>query len=383
MLGYTEERLREKSALFTAEEILQQPETWKETIAQMAALEPRLRAFLEPVLEEPDFEVILTGAGTSEYVGNALKPALHLPLRGHVQSFGTTDIVASPRTYLSPSKPTLLVSFARSGNSPESVGAVAAADAVCGNVRHLFITCNREGALAKAAAGRSDCFSIELTPKTHDRGFAMTSSFTNMYLAALLAFLPQKQDALEQVRAGTQKFLTEAAPELERLIERFPFRRIVYLGTDVLKGIAQESALKILELTAGQVAALHDTPMGFRHGPKSIVDDETLTVVYLSDTPETRRYEMDLLRELSRQKKKNRILAVSNGMDPEAEGLCDCYIPLESGGELPNCLLAPMYITVAQCLGLYRSLSLGVTPDNPCPTGEVNRVVQGVTIYPM
>lgn len=383
MLGYTEQRLRERSALFTAEEILQQPETWKETISQMEALEPQLRTFLEPVLAEPDFEVILTGAGTSEYVGNALKPALHLPLRGHVQSFGTTDIVASPHTYLSPQKPTLLVSFARSGNSPESVGAVAAADAVCKSVRHLFITCNREGALAKAAAGRSDCFSIELTPRTHDRSFAMTSSFTNMYLAALLTFLPQKQAALEQVCAGARKFLTETAPELERLIGQFPFRRIVYLGTDVLKGIAQESALKILELTAGQVTALHDTPMGFRHGPKSIVDDETLTVVYLSDTPETRQYEMDLLRELSRQKKKNRILAVSNGRDPEAESLCDCYIPLSSGGEKPNCLLAPMYITVAQCLGLYRSLSLGVTPDNPCPTGEVNRVVQGVTIYPM
>lgn len=383
MLGYTAEQLKEATAVFTAEEIAQQPATWRKTILQMRAIQSELRAFIGQVTAQPDFEVVLTGAGTSEYVGNALKPALYLPLGGHVQSFGTTDIVASPHTYLSPDKPTLLVSFARSGNSPESVGAVAAADSICENVRHLFITCNQDGALAKAAAGRDNCFSIVLTPETHDRSFAMTSSFTNMYLAAMLAFLPWEEDALEAACRATERFLTATAPALRTLIDGFAFQRIVYLGTDVLRGIAQESALKILELTAGKVAALHDTPMGFRHGPKSIVDDSTLTVLYLSDLPETRRYEMDLLRELHRQKQGNRILAVSNGRDQEVAALCDCYIALESASALPNRLLALMYIVVAQCLGLYRSLSLGVTPDNPCPTGEVNRVVKGVTIYPM
>lgn len=383
MLGYTAEQLKETTAIFTAEEIAQQPDTWRKTIAQMRALQPELQAFIGQVTRQPDFEVIFTGAGTSEYVGNALKPALYLPLKGHVQSFGTTDIVASPHTYLSPDRPTLLVSFARSGNSPESVGAVAAADGLCANVRHLFITCNRNGALAKAAEGRTDCFSIELTPETHDRSFAMTSSFSNMYLAALLAFLPCAEDALEAVCCGAQRFLTERAPTLRSLIDAFAFERIVYLGTDVLRGIAQESALKILELTAGRVAAIHDTPMGFRHGPKSIVDDSTLIVLYLSDLPETRRYEMDLLRELHRQRRGNRILVVSNARDAEASGLCDGYIAMECGMELPNCLLGLMYITVAQCLGLYRSLSLGITPDDPCPTGEVNRVVRGVTIYPV
>lgn len=383
MLGYTTQTLREKQAAFTAREIAQQPETWEKTIAQLSGIRPRLQKFIEQITTLPDYEVILTGAGTSEYVGNALKPALLLPLKGHVQSFGTTDIVASPHTYLSPEKPTLLVSFARSGNSPESVGAVQAADQVCGLVYHLFITCNKDGALAKAAETRSNCFSVVLTPETHDRGFAMTSSFTNMYLAALLAFLPEEESALPPVIQATQGFLEASAETLKTLPEAFPFDRIVYLGTDVLRGIAQESALKILELTAGKVAALHDTPMGFRHGPKSVVDPHTLIVVYLSDLPETRRYEMDLLRELFRDKKGNQIMAVSNGFDEEAKQLCDHYIAMESGVALPNRLLALMYITVAQCLALHRSLSLAITPDDPCPTGEVNRVVKGVTIYPM
>ena len=376
-------RMAQEQPSFTEQEILQQPDTWNKTIAQIASLRPQLEAFIGAVTSQPDYEVILTGAGTSEYVGNALKPALYLPLKGHVQSIGTTDIVASPHSYLSPDKPTLLVSFARSGNSPESVGAVVAADAICKNVRHLFLTCNRDGALAKAAEGRDNCFSIELTPETHDKSFAMTSSFSNMYLAALLAFVPQEDACLEAVGNAVARFLRETAPKLRTLPETFPYTRIVYLGTDVLKGIAQESALKILELTAGKVAAFFDTPMGFRHGPKSVVDDDTLVVVYLSDLPETRRYEMDLLRELRRDQKGNNLLAVSNGFDEAVRELCDQYIALESGCTLPNALLGLLYIPVAQTLALHRSLSLSIMPDDPCPTGEVNRVVKGVTIYPV
>lgn len=383
MLGYTSAQLEASSAVFTATEIHQQPATWQKTIAQMKKIQPELSEFVNEIISQDDYVVILTGAGTSEYVGNALKPALYLPLDGHVQSFGTTDIVASPRAFLSSTKPTLLVSFARSGNSPESVGAVAAADAICGNVKHLFITCNNEGALAKAAYGREDCFSIELTPETHDKSFAMTSSFTNMYLAALMTFVPKEDAALEAVVKATAAFLEKDAEGLKVLPETFDYSRIVYLGTDVLKGIAQESALKILELTAGKVVALHDTPMGFRHGPKSVIDDDTLLVIYVSDLPETRRYEMDLIAEMRRHQKGNKILCVSNGRDEAVAELCDEYIVLEPGMALPNSLLGLMYIAVAQVIALQRSLSLGITPDNPCPSGEVNRVVKGVTIYPV
>ena len=108
-------------------------------------------------------------------------------LRGRVHAIGTTDIVASPELYISPAVTTLLVSFARSGNSPESVGAVKAAERISDKVQHLFITCNAEGELAKLAGEKENCFSIVLAPETNDRSFAMTSSFTSMYLAALIA----------------------------------------------------------------------------------------------------------------------------------------------------------------------------------------------------
>ncbi len=380
--GLTKEELTAKMAVFTAEEIAQQPETWKITAAQVAAVWEELHVRIDALTQKQEYAIIFTGAGTSEYVGNTLAFALRPAYYGHVQSFGTTDIVAAPRAFLSPDMPTLLVSFARSGNSPESVGAVAAADALCSDLSHLFITCNADGALARTAKTRGDCFSLMLAPETNDRGFAMTSSFTNMYLAALLALSPQPVGALDAICDAASRFLADGWKKLSALVNDFAFSRIAYLGTGALKGAAQESALKMLELTAGLVAAVYDTPMGFRHGPKSIVNAQTLSVVYLSDAPATRRYEMDVLRELRRDRKGSRILTVTNAPDAEAESLSDVCIALDCGMPLENALLAPLYVLIPQSLALLRSVSHGITPDNPCPTGEVNRVVKGVTIYP-
>jgi len=381
MFNFNNTQLKELKAEFTAAEIYQQPVTWAKTIKQMQSMAEETRAFIARVTSADDYDIILTGAGTSEYVGNALCQALIQTLNGHVRSVGTTDIVASPRLYLSETKPTLLVSFARSGNSPESVGAVEAADKICKNVCHIFITCNERGALAVNAEGRDNVLSIVLTPETHDQSFAMTSSFTNMYLAALLAFKPDCDSSWDELAKATQLYLDAGYKKIYDFVQANDIKRIVYLGTDVLKGIAQESALKVLELTAGNIVALYDTPMGFRHGPKSFVDDDTLCVVYLSDEEATRRYEMDLLAELYRDKKGSKIIAIVNEADAAVEKLCDCMVSLDAGKKLCNAQLALGYITVAQTLGIFASLKLGLTPDNPCPTGEVNRVVKGVTIY--
>ncbi len=372
---------------FTATEINQQPSTWRKTIAQIEGMKDELQAFIENVTKNEDYDIILTGAGTSEFVGNAIYTYVAKRNNFKVKSYGTTDIVATPEAYLSQNKPTLLVSYGRSGNSPESVGAVDVADEVCGkNVYHLFITCNSEGALSKAAASRDNAFAINLTPETHDKSFAMTSSFSNMMLATLLAF---SLDNLDEVKADLEDVITAAEKTLandwtlfEKIANDFDFKRIVYLGANCLKGIAQESQLKILELTAGKVATMYDTPMGFRHGPKSIINDETLTVVYVSDDPYTRQYEVDLIKEMSPQRKGNKIVAIMNKEDKEIADLVDYSYACNLENLHDNAFLGFNYIVCAQILALFRSLALGCTPDNPCPTGEVNRVVKGVILHP-
>lgn len=386
IFNITEDKMKETSSTFTLTEIYQQPATWEKTCSQIREHKDELKKFIDQVITRDDFDVILTGAGTSEFVGNALFPHLAGLLEHKVKSYGTTDIVATPEAYLSRTKPTLLISFGRSGNSPESVGAVDAAEAVCDNVYHLFVTCNKNGALSKRAAETENCYAINLTDETHDQSFAMTSSFSNMYLATYLCFhLDEIDETIENVRriaSAGQDFLDGQFGVAQKIVDEYDFKRIVYLGSNTLKGTSQESALKMLELTAGKVVTMYDTPMGFRHGPKSIVDDTTLTVVYLSDDPYTRQYEMDLVKEMSGQRKANKIVAVMSSQDDEAAALVDYTVVYGLGGANENVLLGLDYILFAQTLAVLKSLSLDITPDNPCPTGEVNRVVQGVTLYP-
>lgn len=386
IFNITGDKMKETSSTFTLTEIYQQPATWEKTCSQIREHKDELKKFIDQVVTRDDFDVILTGAGTSEFVGNALFPHLACLLDHKVKSYGTTDIVATPEAYLSRTKPTLLISFGRSGNSPESVGVVDAAEAVCDNVYHLFVTCNKNGALSKRADATGNCYAINLTDETHDQSFAMTSSFSNMYLATYLCFhLDELDETIEKVRkiaAAGQNFLDDQFGIAQRIVDGYDFKRIVYLGSNTLKGTSQESALKMLELTAGRVVTMFDTPMGFRHGPKSIVDDTTLTVVYLSDDPYTRQYEMDLVKEMSGQRKVNKIVAVMSSQDDEAAALVDYTVVYGLDAANENVLLGLDYILFAQTLAVLKSLSLDITPDNPCPTGEVNRVVQGVTLYP-
>ncbi len=386
IFNISDEKMQATSSVFTLSEIYQQPATWKKTCAQIAACKDELQAFIDQVVKADDFDIVLTGAGTSEFVGNSLYQALNTRYNHKVKSFGTTDIVPAPENYFSKTKPTILVSFGRSGNSPESVGAVDNAEAVCENLYHLFVTCNKNGALSKRAEGADNCFAINLTDETHDQSFAMTSSFSNMYLATYLAF---NLDKLEEITAiinqiidAGQDFLDNKYGQVQAIVDDFSFERIVYLGAVGLKGVAQESALKMLELTAGKVATMYDTPLGFRHGPKSIIDDTTLTVVYLSDDAYQRKYELDLIKEMGPQRKANKIVAVYNTACEGLDAYVDYQIQINSGDAKDNVILGLDFILFAQTLATMKSLALDITPDNPCPTGEVNRVVKGVILYP-
>lgn len=386
IFNYTEEQMKENFSTFTIHEIYQQPATWRKTCAQLAACKDELQKFVDQVVKAADFDIVLTGAGTSEFVGNSLYHALNKKYDFKVKSYASTDIVPNPEDTLSRTKPTLLVNFGRSGNSPESVGNVEAAEVVCENLYHLFVTCNNEGALSKLADKHDNCFALNLTPETHDKSFAMTSSYSNMYLATYLALNLDRLDeitaAVEKICVAGENFLNNQYDEVAKIVADFDFNRIVYLGNIALKGVAQESALKMLELTAGKVATMYDSQLGFRHGPKSIINDETLTVAYLSDDDYRRRYELDLIKEMAGQRKGNKICVVYNKDCEEVKALADYTLQFNVGEAMENVMLGLDFIMFAQTLAVMKSLSMGITPDNPCPTGEVNRVVKGVILYP-
>lgn len=380
ILGIGAQRLDAAGASHTAREIAQQPAIWPEIEALVASQRPAIDAFLGPLLARADLRIVLTGAGTSAFIGECLAPAM-LGRGWRVEAVPTTDLVSGPHLFLQPKVPTLLVSFGRSGSSPESVAAVTLADQLVDEVYHLVITCNVDGALCQMAQGRSNACAILLPDATHDRGFAMTTSFTSMLLAAASAFGVLSPGATAGPSAAGAYVLDTLAPLLETLVTR-RFRRVVYLGSNALRGLAREASLKLLELTDGQVVALFDSPLGFRHGPKTIVDADTLIVVLLSNDPVARRYDLDLLREVRNDGRAGRVLALSGSAEP-APGLGDDWVVLHAVGHAPDLALALPYILFCQAFALLQSLALGLRPDTPSVSGTVNRVVRGVTIYPL
>ncbi|MCW5980927.1 MAG: hypothetical protein KIT09_22795 [Bryobacteraceae bacterium] len=339
----------------TLAEIRQQPETWPDTVrrAREAALAPNEGA-------------VITGAGTSAYAATAVEAAWP-----GSQAVGSTELFFDFHEPLAARG--LVVSLARSGNSPESVAVVEKIQKALPRVRHIAVTCNAEGKLANWSGVET----LVLSEKTNDRGLAMTSSFTNLVLGGYcLARLDDVEQAVDALCAGAEAVLREHESKAEELASSPP-ARLVALASAPLFGAAREACLKTLELTAGKVAVLPETYLGLRHGPMSFLQADSLVLCFISSDPRRRRYEMDLVAEL-KAKKLGRLVALApEGVETSAFD----YAIATKASSLPDYLRTPAEIVFCQLLAYHLSAQCGLDPDNPSPGGVINRVVQGVRIY--
>lgn len=378
--------LEKMGAEITTREIKQQPELWEEAFQIYQQQQEEIRFFLEKVKASADdkVRVVFTGAGTSQYVGDTLKP--YLSKTGNSTSFifeslATTDIVAAPEEYLFADQTTLLVSFARSGNSPESIAAVEVANAYVKNIFHLTITCAKDGSLAKAAADDDRNLLLLMPSRSNDAGFAMTGSFSCMTLMGLLVF-DQTAVKTKAAYVRTLNRLGREVIDREADIQQFlagDYDRIVYLGSGSLAGLTREAQLKVLELTAGKVATVFDSSMGFRHGPKSFINDKTLVFVFVNNDEYTRQYDLDILEEVAGDKIAPQVVGIGQAGKSNFSGKTFTF----EQGELllPDGYLALADIVIGQTIALLTSIKVNNTPDTPSSTGTVNRVVKGVTIH--
>lgn len=374
-LGVPEPDLLASGSIWTAREIEQQPDMLRRTHALLSGLRAQIEAFVEPLAGNPGARIILTGAGTSSYIGQCLAPLLDRQLKARVDAIPTTDLVSAPLLYLDPAQPLLLVSFGRSGNSPESVAAVELAESLVSEVRHLVVTCNADGALNTVPARQA--MTVLLPEETHDNSFAMTSSFSCMLYATLFAFGGAHDDRIGPIAVATERVINESLLSLQELALH-GHDRVVYLGSGLYQGLAREAALKLGELTNGAVATCFDSPLGFRHGPKTFVTDRTLVVVFVSNDPLTRLYDHDLLDELRNDGVAARIIEVAARQRPQHEADTLLVPGMEQASDIE--LLWP-YVAVAQIYAFHASRAMGLSPDQPNRQGTVNRVVQGVRIH--
>ncbi|MEW5814859.1 MAG: SIS domain-containing protein [Spirochaetota bacterium] len=373
---------------YTPAEINQQPEVWLKAYHILKEKRDEIEEFMKEagLTGEKRATILLSGAGTSEYVGKAAQSVLRKALKREVISVPSTDFVSHPRAFIIPGSSYVLVSFARSGNSPESIASYNLFDKLSSGSKQIIITSNRQGELARVAEGDNHTLTIILPEETNDRSLAMTSSFSTMaFTACGLCFLNRMEELKSlaaRLGAGARKVMDEYADALKVFITK-PVKRVVYLGAGTLLGTMEECRLKMLEMTGGIIAANVNSFLGLRHGPQVFVDKDCLVAASLSTDFYAQQYELDLLKELKNKGQGAGILAICSQATDRIKHVADLVVELFPDGEA----IADDYrimtdVVAGQILALFKSLDIGLKPDNPSVSGTINRVVQGVVIYP-
>jgi tagatose-6-phosphate ketose/aldose isomerase len=371
--------------VYTLREILQQPQTWRQSFEKVVRFSQPLEQFLTRagIGSNRRVNVILVGAGSSDYIGKSVCALLQQEWSCNVQAVPSTDLLTNMEDHVLPHSEYLWISFSRSGDSSEGVAVLENALATYPRINHLIITCNQNGRMARLG-DRDNVLSFVLDDEVNDRGLAMTSSFTSMLIVAqaLANFrnLATYGSTVESLAQSASMVIPEMIDVCERLV-REGFSRVCFLGSGPLRGAAIESGLKVVELSGGRVVGLTESFLGLRHGPLSAVDRETLVVGFLSADSRRRAFEIDLLQEICEKKLTEKCLVVSpvplqNGVNPFENvlqlklphGISDRYLP-------------PLFVLAGQLLGLFASLREGLRPDEPSVQGAISRVVSHVTIH--
>ena len=389
LLDLPEQEKNERGLEHTPREIWQQPATWRATYERCQERRPDLVEMLRSAGISPGSTssptVYLIGAGTSDYTGRAVAPLLRRRWGCDVWPLPSTTLLTDFEDFHPPGREYLWISFSRSGDSPEGVALLERALEQHQGIRHVVITCSPQGRMAQLCArhpGRA--LALMLDDAVNDRGLAMTSSFTNMLLAGqCVAHTDEFEkfgDVVEQMAKMGVQFLPIAA-EVAASITTLGCARACFVGSGALRAVADECALKVVELSAGKVTTLAETPLGLRHGPMSSVDGQTVFVAFLSSEARRRGYELDLLREIDR-KRLGRVRAVvtAQGTD-DVSALADFYLSLNCAADFPDHYRPVLDVMLGQLMGLFASMRCGLKPDQPSPGGTISRVVSPIKLY--
>lgn len=385
LLALTDEEKKARGLTDTPREIAQQPETWKRTFERLRAAHDLIAASLERCGvfggEQARPDVILAGAGSSDYIGRCLSRLLAEKWGCNVRAIPSTELITSLASAILPDKRYLLISFSRSGESSEGIALLRLAiERYPEQIRHLVITCNQAGAMAKIPG----VYAIVLEDAVNDRGLAMTSSFSNMVVAGqYLAYMHSAAgygDVLQALESTGRSLLPRAA-DLAAALARRRYSRVCFLGSGALQAVAQESALKVLELNEGRIPTLAESFLGLRHGPMTFLREETLVCAFLSGDENLLPWELDLLEEIRAKRLAPDLLAVAPRAHPRVTALTENVLDLDAPRSFPDACRPPVDVIVGQLVALFLSIENGVRPDAPSP-GAISRVVSHVKIHP-
>ena len=378
LLALPQSKKEHRGLLYTPAEIAQQPATWRTTHRIFEESRQDLVSFLKQAHTER-WTIYLVGAGTSDYIGHSIANLLRRRWGCEVSAIASTDLLTNREDLVIPDRDYLWISFSRSGDSPEGVAVLEQALATSTKIRHLVVSCNKNGRMVELARQSKSCFAMLLDDAVNDRSLAMTSSFTNMVLfGQQLAHLWDRgfsEAILDRMTIAAEYVLDEGAFLAHELAQN-GYRRACFVGAGALGATARESALKALELTSGDIQAMHETTLGLRHGPMSSLNSETLFTGFISTDVKRRRYDIDLLNEIRAKQVVRTIVSVGQ-TDPASDYSLHCA----AFDDLADAYRPPVDVIFSQMFGLFSSIELGLKPDSPSPNGLISRVVEKFAIY--
>ena len=379
--GLDSEYFAKAGCTLTSVEIAGQPETWLSLCDLLEDNAAKIRSFFERFSLDGR-RIVLTGAGSSGFVASML--SCHIAERFGILSdaIHTTDIVSSPNAFIK-DVPTLLISFGRSGNSPESVGAVQACRKLVSDLYEITIVCDGNSKLSNCAKESDKSLLLVMPEGANDKAFAMTCSVSCMLLAGFAVFGIDKLSGITRDIALLSDYVANSSQALSKVaqdVAGLDVERLWYIGCGSAQALMREGALKVMEVTNGKIVAGSNNAPEFRHGPKTVINSKAATIHFVSNNDFTAQYDNDLLDEILSQRDKNKVVSITGTNN--SSDFCVKYDV--SGYEILGDVAAEIFALVfMQMFSVFASIKLGVPTDNPSPSGHVNRVVQGVTIYPI
>jgi len=388
LLSLPESEKKARGLVHTPAEIAQQPDTWQATFDLFKEKRTLIQEFLVSagLAVDPRVRptVFLVGAGTSDYIGQSLAMLFRKTWLCEVVAVPSTDLLTHMDELCIPDKKYLWISFSRSGDSPEGVAVLEMACKRRPDIHHLVISCNASGRMIRASASNSQVLSICLEDAVNDRGLAMTSSFSNMVVfGQCLAHandLAKYEHVLRQLIDAGKTFLPIAA-DCAMALAKGPYTKACFVGSGPLRAVAKESALKLLELTAGKVLTMSESALGLRHGPMAALDHGTLFVCFLSGNKRVQEYERNLLDEIGSKRLVTMRVVVAGSEVPAIGSLAEHHLAPAVPFAVPDDYRPAVDVIFGQVLGLFFSLRANLRPDCPSPNGAISRVVQNVSIH--
>ena len=388
LLVSSDEEKAERGLRYTPREIAQQPKLWMSTFhlfqSRLSEFEKLFQSAGMNLSSDKRPTVLLIGAGTSDYIGKSLVHLFRRQWQCDVVALPSTDLLTHLDHELIPNKSYLCVSFSRSGESPEGVSVLERILKIRPDVHHLVVSCNGAGRMAAAIEGKENALAFILEDAVNDRGLAMTSSFSSMVILgqclAHFKSIHRYEEVLAALVPAGESFLSIAADCAAELASG-SYTQACFVGSGALRAVAQESALKLLEMTAGEIQTMSESALGLRHGPMAALNETTLFVNFLSSDERVRKYETDLLEEIGKKGLVRTRLVVSSGLNPGSGPFAEYHLNAGIGPSIPDEYRAPVDVLFGQLLGLFFSLRSNLKPDCPSPNGAISRVVGNISVY--